>query len=85
MTPAGNMSQKVIAVPLLGDNSFQKVPIDTPNVKQLVIDAERSLGVASITFCYEPEPTPTDSPTASPVTSGAPVLPPVDMSMSMSM
>lgn len=80
MTPNGNMSQKTINVPLLGDNSYQVVEIDTPNVKQMIIDAERSLGVASLKFCIEPPPV---EPTSSPVS--APVLPPVDMSMSMSL
>lgn len=81
MTPGGNMSEKTINVPLLGDNSYQRVKIETPNIKQIVVMAERSLGVASLSFCYEPPaPTPTSAPT------GAPIMPPVaEMSMSMSM
>jgi hypothetical protein len=83
MTPGGNMSEKTINVDLLGDNSYQKVKIETPNVKQIVVMTERSLGVASLSFCYEP---PAPVPTSAPVSSGAPVMPPVEeMSMSMSM
>lgn len=75
VTPGGNMSQKVIDVPLLGDNSYQVVKIETANVKQIVVTATRSLGIASISFCYEPPTTPTSSP----VEVGPPALPTVDM------
>ena len=56
MTPNGNMSVKTIVVPQLGDNSYQVVKIDTPNVKQIVLMAARSVGVASLSFCYEKPP-----------------------------
>jgi len=81
LTPGGNMSQKTINVPLLGDNSYQVVSIDTENVKQIVVMTVRSLGVASISFCYELPSAPTLSPVATPPPA---TLPPVDMSMSMS-
>jgi hypothetical protein len=86
MTPNGNMSVKTIVVPQLGDNSYQVVKIDIPNVKQIVLMAERSVAVASLSFCYEKPAEPTSSPVAAPTPGGTePTLPPVDMSMSMSM
>jgi hypothetical protein len=87
MTPNGNMSVKTIVVPQLGDNSYQVVKIETPNVKQIVLMAARSVGVASLSFCYEKPTEPTLSPVATPPTPSGmpPTFPPVDMSMSMSM
>ena len=43
--------EKMIEVPLLGDNSVQTVTIDTENVRWIKIMCERSGAVTFITFC----------------------------------
>lgn len=58
----GNMDTKNIAVPQLGDNSFQLLSIDTSHVFQLKISMERSVGVSSLTYCYPPGSPPTTLP-----------------------
>ena len=45
------LKEKEIYVPLLGDNSYQKVAINTQNVVQIKLVATRSAAVSSITFC----------------------------------
>ena len=84
----GTIQTKSIQVPMLGDNSYQPVPIDTANVVTLVVDATRSLAVSSIRLCPNgtttptvsipattaPLPEPTSSP-QSPPTSGGGVTP----------
>jgi hypothetical protein len=84
----GPIQTKRIQVPMLGDNSYQAVPIDTANVVTLVADATRSLAVSSIRLCSfgtttptasipattAPLPEPTSSP-QSPPTSGGVVTP----------
>jgi hypothetical protein len=57
MTESGAMKEKKINVPLLGDNSYQLVSIETDNVMQLVVAMQRSAAVTSITFCYPEVPT----------------------------
>ena len=43
--------RKTIRVPRLGENSYQKVAINTENVVQVKLIATRSAAVTSITFC----------------------------------
>lgn len=45
------MAERTIDVPLLGDNSFQKVPINMANVKHISVRASRSAAVTHISFC----------------------------------
>lgn len=52
-----------IQVPLKGDNSFQRLDMEKVNVKQILLNLERSGAVTDITFCY---PTPTSAPTIVP-------------------
>ena len=51
-----------ISVPILGDNSYQLLPLDvekvTGPVKSLSLIMTRSAGVSSLTFCYTPSSTP---------------------------
>jgi hypothetical protein len=80
----GEMLQETIVVPVLGANSFQKVPVNIDNVKMLAVNMISGGGaVASISFAYIPV---ADSPTPGPVETDPPVtLPPSEMSLSMSM
>jgi hypothetical protein len=80
MSESDEMEEKRISVPLLGDNSYQLVSIDTDNVMQLVVAMRRSAAVTSITFCY------TEVPTSPPAETPPPTLfPTPELSMSMSM
>lgn len=47
----GSIATRTIAVPKLGDNSFQVVEIDQDNVKWLKVDMDRSGAITFITFC----------------------------------
>ena len=47
----GNMKRKKITVPILGDNSYQALPINTANVRQILLTMVRSAAVTSISFC----------------------------------
>ena len=68
---AGSTETKAIQVPILGDNSYQTVPIDTANVVKLVVDATRSGAVSSIRLC----PSGTTTPTSVPATTAPPPKP----------
>ncbi len=65
---AGTTETKIIQVPILGDNSYQTVPIDTANVEKLVVFATRSGAVSSIRLC----PSGTTTPTSVPATNAPP-------------
>jgi hypothetical protein len=62
MNEDGDMDVKTMAVPELGDNSYQLLSIDASQVKQLKISMERSVGVSSLTYCIPPSPTPPPTP-----------------------
>jgi hypothetical protein len=72
--------QKIL-VPVLGDNSYQLLPLDvdevTGPVKSLSLVITRSAGIASLAFCYPPVTTTAPTPTAaepSPELSRRPVV-----------
>jgi hypothetical protein len=74
MPESGKTKEKTISVPLLGDNSYQLLSIDTDNVVQLVVAMQRSGAVTSITFCYPEVPTPSPAETPTPTLFPAPEL-----------
>jgi hypothetical protein len=82
MLESGETKEKTISVPLLGDNSYQLLSIDTENVVQLVVSTRRSAAVTSITFCHPEVPTSPPAETPPPTLFPTPEL---SMSMSMSM
>lgn len=51
-TSRGVITKKTIRVPNLGDNSYQLLPINLSNVKQVKVIMERSAAITSISFCY---------------------------------
>ena len=57
----GELDEYEIAVPLLGDNSFQTLIIDQANVKWIKVMLARSGAVTFITFCPD-QPTPAPTP-----------------------
>jgi hypothetical protein len=65
----------VIDVPVLGDNSFQKIAINKWNVKRMVLDLTRSGAITFISFCHGNAP-PTSIPTNSPPTMRLPTREP---------
>ncbi len=67
MNDAGAILSKTITVPMLGDNSYQVVPIETGLVSKIVVDLERSGAITYIHFC--PGGTP---PTTIPATKAPP-------------
>lgn len=74
MSDDGVMLEKTIYVPLLGDNSYQVVPVETPNVVRIVIDMERSGAITYLHFC----PGDGAPSTPKPVASAAPITSPTD-------
>jgi hypothetical protein len=58
----GVMTTKTIRVPNLGDNSYQLLPINLFNVKQVKVTIERSAAITSISFCYLKPPVPPPTP-----------------------
>jgi hypothetical protein len=52
-TQSGKVTRKTIkAPPILGDNSYQELPINMANVSRVTLTMERSGAVSSISFCY---------------------------------
>jgi len=50
-TRPGEIVKRNIAVPVLGDNSYQVIAIDQDNVKRLNVELKHSGAVPFITFC----------------------------------
>ena len=67
-----NEDEREIAIPLLGDNSYQLLALGDENVKQLKFTASRSGAVASLTFCYPPGTGPVPTPSVTPTPSTEP-------------
>jgi len=86
MNAAGEMDDTTIIVPVLGDNSYQLLPLDidqvTGPVKKLTLDMTRSAAVTSLKFCPPSGPMPTPGggtispPTKSPPTPSPPTKAP---------
>jgi hypothetical protein len=51
-TSSGMLTKKNVQVPNNGDNSYQALSIDKPDVKQVKVVTERSIAVTSIAFCH---------------------------------
>lgn len=59
MNEAGKALMKYVDVPILGDNSYQVVSIETARVYKIVLDMERSGAITYIHFCPGGGGTPT--------------------------
>lgn len=76
MDDSGATKERVISVPLLGENSYQLLSLGDKNVQQIVMTATRSGAVTSITYCFPEQPAPTNAPpTVGPAPKPTPVSP----------